>query len=93
MKISRKEFLSRFELHFLPRYFTKIRHYGFLQNHGKFERLKHIRELLKLSPKRALVKIAVEQQILEKFGKDITKCPCCKVAKLEIRNCLHEKIL
>jgi hypothetical protein len=84
MTLKREEFLRRFEQHFLPAYFTKIRHYGFLQNYGKFKRLVHIRELLKLSPIRAVIKIPVEQRILEKFGKDITKCPCCKIGKLEI---------
>lgn len=84
MTLKREEFLRRFEQHFLPSYFTKIRHYGFLQNYGKFKRLVHIRELLKLSPLRAVIKIPIEQRILEKFGKDITKCPCCKIGKLEI---------
>lgn len=84
MPLTREEFLRRFELHFLPAYFTKIRHYGFLQNYSKRKRLTHIRELLKLSPLRATIKIPVQQRILEKYGKDITICPCCKKGKLEI---------
>jgi len=84
MILAREEFLRRFEQHFLPAYFTKIRHYGFLQNNGKFKRLKHIRELLKLSPPRPVIKIPVEQRILEKYGTDITKCPTCSEGKLEI---------
>jgi hypothetical protein len=84
MHLSRNDFLKRFELHFLPSHFTKIRHYGFLQNHSKRKRLQHIRELLNLSPLRPVIKIPVQQRILEKYGKDITICPCCKVGKLEI---------
>jgi len=84
MNLSREEFLRRFELHFLPSHFTKIRHYGFLQNNGKRKRLEHIRRLLKLSPLRPVIKIPVQQRILEKYGKDITLCPCCEVGKLEI---------
>jgi hypothetical protein len=42
MTLSRLEFLRRFELHFLPSRFTKIRHYGFLQNNSKRKRLTHI---------------------------------------------------
>ena len=84
MSLTREEFLRRFELHFLPTYFTKIRHYGFLQNYSKRKRLLHIRELLKLSPLRAVVKIPVQQRILEKYGKDITICPCCKIGKLVV---------
>jgi site-specific recombinase XerD len=84
MPLTRQEFLRRFELHFLPAYFTKIRHYGFIQNNSKRKHLIHIRELLKLSPLREVVKIPVQQRILEKYGKDITLCPCCKTGKLEI---------
>jgi hypothetical protein len=84
MPLKRQEFLRRFELHFLPAYFTKIRHYGFIQNNSKRKHLIHIRELLKLSPLREVVKIPVQQRILEKYGKDITLCPCCKTGKLEI---------
>ena len=84
MYLSREEFLRRFELHFLPSHFTKIRHYGFLQNNGKRRRLEHIRMLLQLTPLRPIIKIPVHQRILEKYGKDISLCPCCKVGKLEI---------
>ena len=84
MTLSREEFLRRFELHFLPVYFTKIRHFGFLQNNSKRKNLIHIRELLKLSSLKEVVKIPVQQRILEKYGKDITICPTCKIGKLEI---------
>jgi hypothetical protein len=84
MTLSREEFLRRFELHFLPVYFTKIRHYGFLQNNSKRKHLIRIREKLKLSPLGDVIKIPVQQRILEKYGKDITICPCCKVGKLQI---------
>jgi hypothetical protein len=84
MTLSRAEFLRRFELHFLPSRFTKIRHYGFLQNNSKRKRLNLIRELLKLSPLSPIIKIPVQLRILEKYGKDITLCPCCKVGKMEL---------
>jgi hypothetical protein len=84
MTLSRVEFLRRFELHFLPSRFTKIRHYGFLQNNSKRKRLNLIRELLKLSPLSPIIKIPVQLRILEKYGKDITLCPCCKVGKMEL---------
>ena len=84
MTLSRVEFLRRFELHFLPSRFTKIRHYGFLQNNSKRKRLNLIRELLKLSSLSPIIKIPVQLRILEKYGKDITLCPCCKVGKMEL---------
>jgi hypothetical protein len=55
ISLTRQEFLRRFELHFLPVYFTKIRNYGFIQNNSKRKHLIHIRELLKLSPLREVV--------------------------------------
>jgi len=50
-----------------------------------------------------VIKIPVAQRILEKYGTDITKCPCCQEGKLEIvftkrfgkqlfTNCLLNKI-
>jgi hypothetical protein len=84
MCLSRKDFLQRFELHFLPHHFTKIRHYGFLQNNGKHKRLEAIRSALKLSPLKAVVRIPASQRMLEKYGKDFTVCPCCKIGKMEI---------
>ncbi len=71
IRLARKEFLRRFEMHILPKGFTKIRHYGFLQNHGKRERLKKIRESMKLSPLPEAIKIPVAIRMLEKYGKDI----------------------
>lgn len=50
MVISIAEFLRRFELHFLPKRFVKIRHYVFLQNHGKTARLNAVRKQMDLPP-------------------------------------------
>ena len=43
MELPVGEFLRRFEQHFLPSGFVKIRHFGFLQNHGKTTRLNAVR--------------------------------------------------
>lgn len=72
------------EKHILPKGFKRIRHYGFLQNHGKRERLKTIRKAMKLSPLPETVKIPVAIRMLEKYGKDIFKCPCYPNGKLKI---------
>jgi Putative transposase/Transposase zinc-binding domain len=84
MTLTRVEFLRRFELHILPKRFTKIRHYGFLQNHGKGARLRVIRASLGLSPAPVGIKIPVGIRMLEKYGKDIYKCPCCGTGRLEL---------
>jgi hypothetical protein len=46
LKLEALEFLSRFVTHVLPDRFQRIRHYGFLANRGKAERLARIRAAL-----------------------------------------------
>jgi hypothetical protein len=86
LSLSREHFLRRFEMHILPKRFTKIRHYGFMQNHGKRTRLEQIRQSLKIAPMPNSVKIPVAIRMLEKYGKDIFKCPCCTHGRLRIVN-------
>jgi hypothetical protein len=76
------EFLRRFELHFLPKRFVKIRHYGFLQNHGKTKRLNAVRATMQLQPLPSKVQVPVALRMLEQYGHDITLCPKCKQGKL-----------
>ncbi len=76
------EFLRRFELHFLPRHYVKIRHYGFLQNHGRTTRLNAVRKEMNLQPLPPQIHIPVQQRMPEQYGEDITLCPQCKQGKL-----------
>lgn len=80
--LPKDEFLRSFELHILPKRFVKIRHYGFLQNRNKHKRLSEIRKSLALEPLKPQVKIPVAQRMLEKYGKDIFKCPHCETGRL-----------
>lgn len=84
MHLPHAEFLRRFELHILPRGFVKIRHYGLLQNHGKMKRLNAVRKQLKLPEVQHRVMVPVSVLMLEKYGKDITRCPRCHTGKLEL---------
>jgi Putative transposase/Transposase zinc-binding domain len=86
MSLTREAFLRRFETHILPKQFTKIRHFGFMQNHGKQARLQKIRQCLNLSPVTQIVQIPVAIKMLEKYGTDIFKCPCCAHGRLKIIN-------
>jgi hypothetical protein len=54
MTLRLEEFVRRFLLHLLPERFVKIRHYGFLGNHGRATRLEKIRALLDQRPKPVL---------------------------------------
>jgi hypothetical protein len=82
MTLELAEFLRRFELHFLPKRYVKIRHYGFLQNHGKTKRLNAIREQMQLQPLSPKVQVPVALRMLEQYGQDISLCPKCKQGKL-----------
>lgn len=82
MTLGIAEFLRRFELHFLPRGFVKIRHYGFLQNHGRITRLNEVRKNMQLQPLPPVINIPVAQRMMEQYGKDISLCPKCEKGKL-----------
>jgi hypothetical protein len=82
MAISIAEFLRRFELHFLPKRFVKIRHYGFLQNHGKTARLNAVRKTMHLQPLPPKIMIPAAQRMLEQYGTDISLCPKCQHGKM-----------
>ena len=84
MTLSQKEFLRRFEQHILPRRFVRIRHYGFLTNRGKKERLKQLRKDMGLQEMPPIVDIPVTLRMLERFGKDITQCQECMIGKYEL---------
>jgi hypothetical protein len=82
MTLSIAEFLRRFELHFLPKRYVKIRHYGFLQNHSRTTRLNAIRKEMQLQPLPPKVQVPVALRMLEQYGHDISLCPKCKQGKL-----------
>lgn len=91
MSLSIAEFLRRFELHFLPRAYVKIRHYGFLQNHGKTTRLNAVRKEMNLQALPPKINIPVAVRMLEQYGRDITQCPKCKTGKLQLIAIVYPK--
>ena len=84
MTLTGEEFLRRYEQHILPPRFCKIRHYGYLRNYKRTERLKQMFALLKLPPPPPKVQIPVRQRMLEKTGVDILRCPKCEKANMKI---------
>jgi hypothetical protein len=68
MTLAATEFLRRFFLHVLPRGFVRIRHFGFLANRFRTQRLMLCRELLSACP--PTPSFAPEQT-------DIWHCPRC----------------
>jgi len=83
MTLSIAEFNRRFEQHILPAGFVKIRHYGYLKNYQRTQRLKILFETLKLPAPPAKVEVQVSVRMLEKHGIDIHQCPVCKTGRME----------
>lgn len=84
MTLSRKEFTRRFALHILPKRFVKIRHYGYLSNHLRTERLTQIREKMKVPSPGPKVKVPSSIRLAEKYGKDLFQCPHCESGRMQI---------
>jgi hypothetical protein len=72
MTLTAKELIRRFQLHMLPKGFTRIRHYGFLSSSWKKERLPLLQ--LKLADKDLsdVESIKVREKSLHRI------CPNCK---------------
>ncbi len=70
------EFIRRFLLHCLPDGFHRIRHYGFLANGIRRERLALVRQLLAEMPSELEKRKAVPP-VRERIPFDPTICPCC----------------
>lgn len=77
MTLGADEFIRRFLLHVLPDGFQRIRHYGFLANGHRREKLARIRRLLPAAPAAAdcATRERKEKQIAEPSERP--PCPCC----------------
>ena len=77
MTVTAKEFVRRFLLHVVPKNFMKIRHYGFLANAGKKERIKSLCGITDTPPKKEYVidKIKILTRMI---GHDPRLCPVCR---------------
>ena len=81
--ISAVEFIRRFLLHTLPKGFVKIRHFGFLANRDKAEKIEKVRRLFGVPSQRGNpASKSVEEMMHTLTGIDITRCPCCKKGKM-----------
>jgi hypothetical protein len=89
MALSTEEFARRFEQHILPKGFVKIRSYGFMKHYNKSARLAAIRKRMNLPPAPPKVIIPVRQRMLEKYGKDIAKCPRCEKGTMILKETLR----
>jgi len=98
MTLPAAEFLRRYLLHVLPKGFMRIRHYGFLSNRSREQKLKLVRELLasespdSKSPDSAHASLPLAQDRPEPH-----LCPACEqgnlviVAELSVLNLLSRQ--
>jgi len=78
MQLSASEFIRRFEQHILPKYFTKIRSYGYLSNRNRKLNISAICKQLKLPAHPEKIKIPWQVRLLERFHIQYNLCPHCK---------------
>ena len=76
MSVSAFEFIRRFLMHVLPHRFVKIRHYGFLGNRNKTEKLS-ICKLLTNTPLSDKIKASALDLLCNIFGRDFSLCVHC----------------
>ena len=89
MTIDAVEFIRRFLLHTLPKGLMRIRYYGFLANRCKRDNLKKCRKNLGVSEAPVLAEPKTVREIMmERTGRDITKCPFCKKGDLVAVQCV-----
>jgi len=79
MRLGGSEFLRRFLMHVLPQGFVRIRHYGFLSNRSRRQKLMIIRQCLQAPP--------CEPETKTDTGIRSVTCPCpkCQKGRLEVR--------
>lgn len=82
MALQAHEFIRRFLLHVLPSGFMRVRHFGFLANRSRKQKLDRCRALLDLAQPSPAGKKSARQLLLEVTGFDLARCPACRVGTL-----------
>jgi hypothetical protein len=81
MTLEAGEFIRRFLLHVLPTGFHRIRHYGFLANGHRADKLALCRRLLEVQPEAdtgaATVEDGADQATRPPRAQQLLPCPCC----------------
>ena len=84
MTLPGEEFLRRYEQHILPPRFCKIRHYGYLGNYKRKQRVNEILQQMDLPQHAQQLQVSTAIRMMEKYGTDQLLCSVCKKAKLEL---------
>ncbi len=84
MALGADEFIRRFLLHVLPKGFMRIRHYGFLANRTKAQKLGRCRALLGVPPQVMAPLETVVAFLLRITGSEGNLCPVCQSGSLRL---------
>ncbi len=84
MTLQGEEFLRRYEQHLLPPRFCKIRHYGYLGNYKRKQRVNEMLQQMELPQHAQQALVSSTIRMIEKYGTDGMLCSHCKKAKLEL---------
>ena len=84
MTLKASEFIRRFLLHVLPTGFVRIRHFGFLANRVRRDKLARCRALLELetTPEPIAPESAAAPQATVDAQAVMTTCPSCGVGRM-----------
>jgi len=82
MQLNAHEFIRRFEQHILPKYFTKIRSYGYLGNRNRKTNITAITKHLKLPPHPEKIKTPWQVLLLERYQVAYNFCNHCRQQSL-----------
>jgi hypothetical protein len=83
MTLHATEFIRRFLLHVLPKGLVRIRHYGFLANRCRRQKISLCRRLLAAAPIKPS-KPPNDSPAAEREAKPFDRCPVCKVGRLKL---------
>ncbi len=84
MTLQGAEFLRRYEQHILPARFCKIRHYGYLGNYKRKQRVNEMLQQMELPQHAQQALPGSTIRMIEKYGSDGLLCSSCKKAKREL---------
>ena len=80
------EFIRRFLLHTLPPGFMRIRHYGFLSNRSRHDKLPLIRKLLGQTEQTSAAPFEVPEELIADsvHPEKADRCPACKEGRMRV---------
>jgi hypothetical protein len=85
MTLEAVEFLRRFLLHVLPKGFQRLRHYGFLANGVRQEKLRQCRRVLGQGPGLMPASPAPPETILPRVPTRPERCPICQRGQMRVQ--------